>query len=282
MTVSAAPTARRIEFDYGDDFDADWHPRLPEFAAVANAVSLQMPAVEPFVALAVRARLDELDGAGEEPALADAAAGYCAQELEHHAQHRRLNQHLIAATPALARVEAWLASAMGRLEAHRSGDLGVAFAVAFEAMAYAGARWVDARLRRLLDGADPLAATLFVWHLAEEVEHKSVADDVARALGVRRRDRLLGGVLAFLVLSVFTVLGLVPQLWRTRRLWHPVALARLVGWAVSFAFELLPALVLSVFEAQRPADLADPAWMERWLTSHDPSTRTLPLWNELA
>lgn len=292
MTAIAVPTARRIEFRYDDGFDASWHPRLPEFAAVANAVSLQMPAVEPFVALAVRARLDEL-GTNDDPssgpadgnggdALVDAARAYSAQELEHHAQHRRLNAALVADVPGLARIERWVGASIDRLGGLRDGDVGLAFAVAFEAMAYAGARWVDARLRRLLDGADPVAATLFVWHLAEEVEHKAVADDVARAVGVGRRARLIGGLLAFAVLGLFTMLGLVPQLWRSRRLWHPVTIARLTTWSVSFAFELLPALLLSVFGAQRPADLADPPWMRRWLAGYDPTTRSLPLWNELA
>ena len=49
-------------------------------------------------------------------------------------------------------------------------------------IAFTLARWVDENLGSFFAGADPVPATLFLWHLAEEVEHKTVAFDVWEAV----------------------------------------------------------------------------------------------------
>ncbi len=41
-------------FELPDRVDTSWNPSFPEFAAAANAVSLLMPHVEPYVAHTIR------------------------------------------------------------------------------------------------------------------------------------------------------------------------------------------------------------------------------------
>ena len=276
---------RRPSFAYPDDFDVAWHPRRPELAAAANAVSLMMPHAEPLVAHTVRAGAAELDPADE---LAVEARAYVGQELQHQRQHRDLNQLIIAQRPALARLDRALAWAYRRL-AGRSLTFRLAFAAGFETVAYASARWVDDRLHRLFAGADPVAATLFLWHLAEEVEHKTVAFEVfaahaghagnGRGVGVHRT---VGMVTALVLLGVFCVVGTVALLAGGRKRDAPLALARLAGWTISLAFEVLPLAVVSLLPGHDPRTLADPGWFGQWLTSFDPSTGHLPAWDELA
>ncbi len=270
-------TVRTIAFDYGDTFEPEWHPRLPEFAAVANSVSMLMPHLEPYVARSVRSASRDLP----EP-LRSEATSYAGQELQHHVQHRRFNDHVVAKVPAMARIDRWSAAVVARLESRASVAFHLAFAAAFETMAYSGARWVDQRAHRLLDGSDPVAATLFLWHLAEEVEHKSVAFDVMQAHEVKGRTRVAGALVAFIVLAVFATLAIAPLLWSGRLLRRPMTHIRLATWGIGFTFELLPALVVSLTKGHHPSRLVDPSWMSMWLSSYDPETGQLPLWTELA
>ena len=60
----------------------------------------------------------------------------------------------------------------------RSRRFNLAFSAGGEIMSFLLARWVDEHAGELFAGADPVATTLFLWHLSEEVEHKSMAFDV--------------------------------------------------------------------------------------------------------
>lgn len=261
---AATPTVRRPRFELPPTLDTSWQPRFPEFAAAANAVSLLMPHVEPYVVASVRAALDELD----EP-LQGRARAWCAQEAAHHGQHRRLNDALIAATPALSGIDRWAGRTYGWLGRRRSTRWSLAFAAGFETSAFALARWSERHVRTLFDGAEPTVASLFLWHLAEEVEHKEVAFDVDRAVGGRGWRHLVAGGLSLVLLSWFTLLGTVVQLWSSRRIWSPVAWWRLLRWSISVAFEVLPDLVVSATPGHHPSQFSDPVLVRTWLDGFD-------------
>jgi predicted metal-dependent hydrolase len=255
-----------------EQLDTAWNPVFPEFAAAANAVSLLMPHVEPYVARSVRSVQDRLD----EP-LADEARAFVAQELQHQAQHRRLNQALVTATPGLARVDRWAGRAYRWLERRGSTRWSLAFAAGFETSAFALARWSEAHLRLLFDDADPAVRTLFLWHLAEEVEHKSVAFDVHQRIDGSRVRYLLAGWCSLLLLACFTWVGTVVQLWSTRRILSPVAWFRLVRWGLSLAFEVLPDLFAAAMPGHHPSQFSDPVLLVTWLEHFDPATGRDPL-----
>lgn len=264
---ASAPVPRRIHFTYPDDFDPMWTPAAPEFACAANAVSLMMPTIEPYFVRTIERAAGTLD---EPPG---GIGAYLAQERSHHGQHHRFNRLVLARYPGLAPVERAMGRVYGRLE--RRGSLGFNLAVvaASETMAYSAARWADRHRRELFDRADPTAVTLFMWHLAEEVEHKSSAHDVHRAVeGDRRwfRVRLVAAMVAALgLVMVFVAAGTTVMLAAERRLHHPLAWLRLARWSVVFAFELLTNLTLSLLPGHHPSDLADPLWYEVWLRSID-------------
>jgi predicted metal-dependent hydrolase len=152
---------------------------------------------------------------------------------------------------------------------------GLAFAAGFETIAFVGARWVD-RHQSLLRDADPIAATLFLWHLAEEVEHKEVAFDVYEASGGGRLRYASATIVAGLVLAASTVLGCWTILAAERRLFSPRAHLRIVGWSLSFVLTALPVMVVSALPGHHPRDLVDPAGLEHWLDHLDPETSMVP------
>ncbi len=259
--------------------DPVWTRSEPDLAICANAVSLLMPHLEPYVVASIRSQLPRLNS--EDPPLAARAGAYATQEAQHHGQHRRYNDLLTAHYRGLSRLDRAMATVFGLLR-RRSDRFGLAFAAGFEAIAFTAARWVDARLR-LLRGGHPAATTFFLWHLAEEVEHKSVAWDVYRqSLGSNGR----GGHLSYawatwvagVVLAVFSLLGTWVMLFHENRWWRPNVHLRLAVWSVSFIFVALPAMVVSSLPGHHPDKLADPAGLAHWLDNFDPASGTIPEW----
>lgn len=254
-----------------------WTPRRPEFACAANSVSLMMPTIEPYFVRAMQAALPALD-----ESLTAGTRTYISQEAAHLAQHRRYNQRLVDRYPALGPVDRLTARVYRRVERSGSTEFNLAFAATSETMAYSAARWAADRRTDLLADADPVSSTLFLWHLAEEVEHKSAAFEVHRAVAgtsLRAGLRMVAAMAVALALVVlFVIAGTTVMVVAEGRLYRPIAWLRLIGWSVTFAFELLTNLALSVLPGFHPEDLTDPAWYEVWLREFDTESGTLPLW----
>lgn len=271
MGSTTALTERRVRLAHAEEIDPAWNARRPELAFAVNAVSLLMPYAEPYFVRTVRGVTDELD----EP-LRSTAVAFCAQEARHHAEHRRFNDRIVADRPALARLEGWMARTFGWLD-RRSQRFSLAFAAASETIAFSIARWADRHDGTLFDGVEPSTAALFRWHLAEEVEHKSVAFDVDRALGGSRARYALAGVTSLALLAWFTILAVMTQLWGSRWRWSPLVWLRLLPQAISIGFVTVPNLVVSCFPGHHPSDFTDPPGLVVWLRYFDPATGTVPL-----
>ena len=265
---------RRVRFAYPDDLDPVWAPHLPEFSAAANAISLGMPYAEPLFIRAVRSTFDRLDD--DQRSVAET---YIRQETGHHTQHRRFNDLIVARYPSLRRVErmmAWSTEWVWR----RGPRFRVAYAAAGETISYGVARWTEAHAGRLMDRAEPVAASLFLWHLAEEVEHKSSTYDVFEATDGSRLRYSVALAFAFASICFFTALGTLIQLGAERRLWNPLCWFRMLRLAVSLAFVLVPVMVLSCLPSHHPGQLSDPVLLGAWLRQYDPATATLPVWGD--
>lgn len=262
--VAPTLTVRAPGFAFDGDLRLAWHPTMPELSFAANSISLLMPYVEPYIAKSVRAVLPQLD----EP-LRTRTDAYVRQELAHHVEHRRFNDVLAEQCPSIRGLERWMHRTFRWLGRSRSGRFNVAVAAGSEAIAFGIARWVDANVSTLFDGADPSAARLYLWHLAEEVEHKSAAHDVFEATDGSRLRYAIGAAVALALLVAFSFAGTVLMLLRSRRLWNPVAWFRLTRWSISLAFTMLPVVVVSALPGQHPGVLADPAYLTQWLRGLD-------------
>lgn len=271
-TRSPRPRLPRRAVDFGIDEHTDpwWNPAAPEFVAAANAVSLMMPYVEPFFARVVRQASDRFDGP-----LAVTAEQFAAQELSHQREHRRFNAAVRRCSPRARHVERGLRWVFGRL-GRRSVESNLAFTAAAECIAYSLARWTSTHLSLFQRGADPAVTTMFIWHLAEEVEHKSVGHDLWTVACGRRWRYVRNAMLAIAVVGLSVTAGTLAQLSSTRRLWNPLTWFRLTGWAVSAGMEVLPTLVVSCLPSHHPADLVDPSWYARWLDDLERTPRPRP------
>jgi len=276
------PVARRVRFEYPASTPPVWTPQKPEFSCAANSVSLMMPTIEPFFVRSARAALVDLD-AEQHGAFMAETKRYIDQEAQHHAQHVQFNRLLDQRYRSVGPLDRTIGRVYRAVERNASQQFNVGFAAASETMAYSAARWAADRRTELFNGADEVATTLFLWHLAEEVEHKSVAYDLYWTIyGDQRwaRTRYLGAMVIALALMVaFVVSGTTLLLAEERRLLHPLSWLRLTGWGISFAFELLSNLVLSVLPGHHPDRFADPLWYEVWLREFDAESATMPMWS---
>ncbi len=300
-------TARRVTFEYPPDLDVMWTPQTPEFACAANAVSLLMPSIEPYFVKSIRAAATNLS-----PERYDDVETYLFQEAQHHKQHVIFNTMLLERYPKLQPLERFMKRVFGWLSDTRTIDFNVAFAACAETVAYSAARWAADRRHELFTGTDDVAATLFLWHLAEEVEHKSSAFDVYLAglassnltesiqsdrlvsteerVNSRPVQRSFGEVFRYLTVMICALAVIIPFIFAgtavlltyERRLFWPVSWFRLFRWSVMFAFEALTNLGMSLFPSHHPTDFTDPIWFQVWLAEFDAQTETVPIWNKSA
>lgn len=260
---------RKVRFEYPADLRAGWHRTMPEFACAANAVSLMMPYVEPYVVRAMRQALPHLEGD-----LHGEAWGYIAQEAQHHAQHQRFNTIIRGQVEGVAAVETALRRTFDWLWRTRSERFHLAYAAASEAVAYGAARWVERHHAELFRDADPTVAALYLWHLAEEVEHKNVAYDVYDARYGSRWPLAGAMVVSMAVLATFAFVGTTVGLMHERRLFRPSAILNLCRWSLGFVFSELPNMFVSVLPGHHPSDFSDPAWFDLYLVGFENASDT--------
>ncbi len=266
-------TVRRVRFEYPEGTDPVWNHRFPEFAHGANSISLLMPYAEPYFIHSVRDAIPQLP-----PELAAQTEDFARQEGQHFRAHRQFNDLIGAQYPAIPKLERLIARTYGWLDRTRSLEFNLAFAAGSETIAFALARWTEDHLGTMFDGADPVPATLYLWHLAEEVEHKSCAYDVFEAVDGSRLRYTAAMSLSFGLLAFFCTTAVMLMLWKDRRLFHPITLWRLLRWALSLSFSVMPVLAASTLPSHHPSSLTDPLYLPAWLRQYDPATETMPLW----
>jgi predicted metal-dependent hydrolase len=197
MTASV-PEIRRMDFDFGDDIPRWWFAGDRELTRSADAMHLLFPEGERFFIRSVKHYLRDID----DPQLKARVKGFIGQEVMHGREHE-------AAFALLERdgvefrsfLDGTVAAHFRRLEARLSPLDRLAATCALEHLtATLGANAFD---DPLIPRAHPTMRALMQWHAVEEVEHKSVAFDVYRAVGGGYLRRVVAMVAAF---SFFMVL----------------------------------------------------------------------------
>ena len=229
MPRGGAIRPRHPTFDLEEALSGDWNGGDPFRTAFFNAMSLSFPSGERFFIDAVRAFEDEI----EEPEVRDAIRGFVGQEAVHRRVHQHYNETFCRRRgydldelegPFLEGVE-W-----GRENVSPLGQLAVT--VALEHVTATLAAALLERRSTTLAGADPRVAEVWLWHAAEETEHRSVAFDVYFRVGgcpVRLRKTLWPVTVNFLKDNFRAVRAMLRRDGHgatvfARGLWH------LFGW----------------------------------------------------
>jgi predicted metal-dependent hydrolase len=175
----AEPIVRRLLVDLDAPFARHWCGGDAFRTALFNALSMSFPAGEQFFIDSVRRGLEALDPP-QRRAFEPEARGFIGQE----ATHRRIHALFNAQLERLGLVNDWEPRAAARLKLLEGADPRhwLAITAANEHFTAILAEWL-LRNADLLGDTEPRLRTMWLWHSAEESEHRSTAFDLYRALG---------------------------------------------------------------------------------------------------
>jgi len=175
------------------DLDLDIPRSIPRYwfggeaygTHLMNAFSLVFPPGERFFMDAVRHFRAEV----RDPALLAQIRGFCGQEALHSREHKVMNEWLSSFGIDANGIEQRIGAEIAHRRSQRTPMEDLAVTCALEHFtALMAESWLRAPELRAL-APEPIRS-LWTWHAIEELDHKSVAFDVYRAVGGDERMRL--------------------------------------------------------------------------------------------
>ena len=148
-----------------------WNRGNPEFAVFINALSFWIIGLEYFLVKTMK----DADAVITDPQVAEEAKLFLQQESVHTSCHRRHVKALIAKHPGL---QGALDKTVAHYDAlHRDSDLRylLAYAAVLEGTFTPFFKLILDNRESLFGDGDARVASLCVWHLCEEIEHRSSA-----------------------------------------------------------------------------------------------------------
>lgn len=170
-------TVRKLRFRFDEPIDLDVPDEALATVFPALGLSLTMPYLEPYLIRTMQEALPRIS----DPALAEDARRFSQQESHHYRNHASFNDHVRrqfddVTANALRAIEAELEADYQRFSQQKPLRWNLAYAEGFEAMTCAGALAM-AEHRTFESGVLP-GGELWPWHMAEEIEHRTVAFEV--------------------------------------------------------------------------------------------------------
>ncbi len=266
---------RRLLVDLETPLPRHWCGGDAFRTAFLNALSMSFPLGEQFFLDAVRQGAAVLPPAERERWQAE-VQGFVGQEATHRRVHGLFNAHL----ERQGLVNRWAERAARRIERLRGLDARHALAAtaAYEHFTAILAEHLLAHPGQLGD-VEPRLLAMWLWHAAEECEHRSVAFDLYRALGGDERRRLRW----FRIASVYFVVDVARQtlhnLWRDGTLWQPAtwsSAARFLfggGGLVRECFTPWRAYFRADFHPAQGASARGRAWLDAHAGTYAPLGR---------
>ena len=173
-------TVRKIRFSFDEPVDLDVSDEMLGEILPILGLSMTMPYLEPYLIRTMKVVKEHID----DPQLVADVRHFSQQEGHHYRNHAIFNKQIRAAfaepvADRLRGIEAALEADYQRFTRSKSLRFNVAYAEGFEAMTCAAA------LAMAEGGAFdslPPGGEIWPWHMAEEIEHRTVAFDVFQAL----------------------------------------------------------------------------------------------------
>jgi predicted metal-dependent hydrolase len=217
---------RRLLIDLNTPFAKRWNGGDAFRSAFFNALSMTFPVGEQFFIDSVRQGFKQLP-AEKQALMASEVKGFIGQEATHRRIHELFNKHL--SDQGLTNTFADRASKRIASQAHFNIRLHLAATAATEHFTAIFADWM-LRHPEALEGAEPRLKTMWLWHSAEESEHRNTAFDLYKDLGGDQSRRLK-------VFRYITVIFLTDVMRQTiRNLWHDGSLFQWRTWQSAARF----------------------------------------------
>ncbi len=269
MTLLAV---RSPDLKLTDGFARYWHGGDPFRTMLFDSLSMMFPAGEQFFVDCVRA---SLPACVDRPELLRAAEGFVAQEASHRFMHQRVNA-VLDAQGYTNLVDRWIRRRVYLSSGWDRRSL-MALVIAYE---HFTAVLGDIGLRHpaVLAGVEDDLVRLWLWHAAEESEHKAVAYDIYTALSggyVRRAAAYLFVSLRFaldMLLQTGHSLRRDGQLWKART-WSSAA--RYLFGKPGLIWLLLPSWLRYLRPGFHPRQHDNEALVRSWLKANEAHLRVI-------
>ena len=180
--AAEAMPIRRMDFGFDEDIDLIFFDDDPVLSYSSHAFWMTMPYLEPYLMRSVRAAMDDV----QDPILKEEMSRFCSQEGQHYQQHAKVNAILKSCfdetgQQKLQQIEDELEADYQRFTAEKDHAFNLAYAEAFECMTMSMSRTqmemaIHERMKAPIKD-------LFLWHITEEMEHRTVAFDAYGTLG---------------------------------------------------------------------------------------------------
>jgi len=179
MAYDTAMKSRCPPLDF-TGLSAAWAPD-PGFTTMLNAGGALATAIEPYLNRVMSEAARRLGK--DKPALSNEIRMLVRQETEHYRVHDAFNQALYdQGYEGLALVATDLKAALNDQFRKRSFAFNLAYCVGFETYTLYLGQFLFGPGARYFQDADPRGVDLWLWHLAEEYEHRTVCHDAYTAL----------------------------------------------------------------------------------------------------
>ncbi len=213
-------TVRRLLIDLETPFAQRWNGGDAFRSAFFNALSMSFPVGEQYFIDSVRTGLRSLPE-DQQARFSAEVQGFIGQEATHRRLHALFNGHLQKQGFSNQLEE----RARRRIEKHAQRNLRMHLA-ATAATEHFTAVFADWMLRHpeALEGAEPRLKMLWLWHSAEESEHRNTAFDIHHAAGGSHAWRIR----TYYVVSVIFLSDVMRQ--TVRNLWHDGSLFSWSTW----------------------------------------------------
>ncbi|MDO3649873.1 metal-dependent hydrolase [Nocardia mangyaensis] len=251
--------ARNVAFDW-TDAPLHWMPSEPIASHVVNSLNLLLPEGERMFCAAYRDALPYVRDAK----VREAMLGFIGQESMHAETHAKVLDQVLAAhhidtAPYTRQMEYVFRNSLGARElGPRETQTRLVERLTFIAslehfFAWLGDWILNADLEK--HAAEPRVLDLFRWHGAEEVEHRSVAHDVAAYFGagyVRRAGMMLMVIPILVSLILRGTKFLVNQDPALPTMGYPTLIRKILGAMWRGALPGIPALLVSALSTFNP------------------------------
>lgn len=207
---------RRLLIDLEQPVERHWCGGDAFLTAWFNALSMSFPLGEQFFIDSVRNGLKALPPEAQVQ-FREEVQGFVGQE----ATHRRIHALFNAQIEKHGLVNHWEPRARARLKLLDGADPrhGLGVTAANEHFTALFAEWLLSR-PHVLEGAEPRLGSLWLWHSAEESEHKCTAFDLYQALGGSHAWRVKWMRRVTLIFLTDTMRQTVDNLRRDGSLWR--------------------------------------------------------------
>jgi predicted metal-dependent hydrolase len=229
------PLPRRVPFDFAATCPPYWMGGSYSASCLLDAYTLMFPAMEAFMVK----HMADLARRTDAPLDRAAVQGFLKQEGAHAREHRRSMDCVRAQGYDIDRIESSIGTLFAVLDRvvallHRTpyGDqlmTGIMAGGEHWTAAMSEMSFTPGLLASTVGQVDrtepPREITdmelLYLWHCAEELEHKAVAADVFAAVGGREVTRLISFGMATTIFFVLTGMTFLPMLRQSRTVLGP-------------------------------------------------------------